>query len=156
MLGNSCKNWGEFEWRPEALDTRHWEVLRPSSNLTRQPTKAYSKRSACLADLREKYEWANSNADDLIQPASEEAFFAAKDFINNLPEGCLDFRLAFSQSGEINFFFGSGEDLFQILIDAVGTISYYAHSRDEAFGMSEITVRAFPYMRLLQFCERNK
>jgi hypothetical protein len=109
-----------------------------------------------MAELRSSVEWAAENADGLIRALSDEAFLAAKTFINSLPDACLDFRMAISMSGEVNFFFGSGEELFQILIDESGMLSYYAKTSEEEFGDSDVRPEDFIYLKLLQFVDRKK
>lgn len=77
-------------------------------------------------------------------------------FVNNLPEACLDFRLAISMSGEINFFYGTEGDIFQILIDRTGMLSYYGMINGVEQGESDIESAQFPYMKLLSIVDRNK
>ncbi len=70
--------------------------------------------------------------------------------INNLPEGCLDFQLAISQSGEINLFFGDKASPFQMLIDEDGLLSYFGMFGDERFAASDRRADDFQHMQLLR------
>jgi len=104
-----------------------------------------------LAELRSQKAWATINADEEIRPPSEAAVEAAKDFINNLPDGCLTIRLAISQGGEINFFAGATQRLLQIFIDETGEISYYGKHDGGVMAADSIAVNDFPYMQLFRF-----
>lgn len=145
-----------FEWLSNEKPSREWEPLLQGATRMQLPSRAYSKRSAHIADLRANAEWSAKNSDDFIQAPSPAALLSAKSFINNLADGCLEFRLAISHSGEINFFFGEDEELFQILIDETGMLSYYAKTATEELGGSDIAPEKFHYLRLLQFVERKK
>jgi len=93
---------------------------------------------------------------EFISAPTEQAIQSAQVFINRLPEGCLVFRMALSQSGEINFFHGNDDDLFQILIDAEGTVSYYGVVDGKEVGDSNLPPENLPYTKLLSFVDRNK
>jgi hypothetical protein len=142
----------------DAASSKEWASSPTTTSRTKppSPSKAYSKRSAHMADLRARAEWAVKNADGVIQPPSAEALLGAKIFINNLSDACLDFKLAISQAGEINFFFGTTEELFQILIDESGLLSHYANTATGELAGNDIAPENFQYLRLLQFVERKK
>ncbi|MES2671786.1 MAG: hypothetical protein V4673_15380 [Pseudomonadota bacterium] len=150
----------EMDWpaNTHASRDKEWEISLASVReaLPPSPSRAYSKRSTHMAELRTSAEWATRNADEFILAPSSNALSSAKNFINNLPDACLEFRLAISQCGEINFFFGSAQELFQILIDESGMLSYYAKLGDEELRASDVASENFQYMRLFQFVERNK
>jgi len=115
-----------------------------------QPSRSYALRSSHLARLRAQIEWAQTNSDDEIQPPSDAARHCAKAFIENLPHSCVDFRLAISHNGEINFFFGDGAGMLQILIDDSGHLSFYGETNEE-FSGSGYRAEEFPYMQLVKF-----
>lgn len=156
MYGHACRELDS--WNSDAALSNEWESLHSDTGRIQAPLpgRSYSRRSAHLAELRTKSEWAATNADEYIRAPSTKAQLGAKGFINNLPDACLDFRLAISQDGEINFFFGDERDLFQILIDESGMLSYYARSAVEEFGDSDVQPDRFQYLKLLQFVERKK
>ena len=122
------------------------EDVKPS---VRKPIGIYSKRASLLNEIRTHSKWAHAHAgEDLIAP-TPAAQAAAATLINEMPEGCLGFRLAITHSGEINFFFGQPVR-FQMLIDEDGHLSYYGKFEGERFAASDTRPETFPYMKLLR------
>lgn len=153
MYDHACRNIDT--WMSSGEWTNGWGEV-PSISTRIHPPRGYSQRAAHLADLRAKYEWAATHADEQIRAPSNEAQSSAKTFIQSLPDACLTFRLAISQDGEINFFFGGGSDLFQVMIDASGMVSYYMSSDAGEDGGSDIPADQFQYLKILAFVDRNK
>lgn len=120
---------------------------RPS---VRKPIGIYSKRASLINDIRTHARWAAAHADDDLEPPTQEAQTAACALINQLPEGCLDFRIGISHAGEINFLYGRGEPAFQMLIDGDGLISYYGRFGETRFADSDIRPEDFPYWEFLR------
>lgn len=160
MHAHACREQREtiesLGWLSDSAFVNGWESQRVGQRRAPQPGQTYTKRAAHLHELRQKNEWAIRHEDDYIRAPSPEAFSGARTFINSLPDGCLNFRLAVSTDGEINFFFGEKEELFQILIDNSGKLSYYAKSSDTGFGASDLEPESFQYFQLLNFVDRNK
>lgn len=130
------------------LDRVHRSILS-------QPIRAYSKRSAKINDLREGVRQAPDDDIPEVMPPSKNALAGAEHFINLLPEGCLDFVLAVSHSGEINLFFGDQGNPLQIFFDARGLISYYGKFGDVEFTGDEVSAHDFQYMKLLHLLGVN-
>lgn len=118
--------------------------------LVRRPITPYSKRASLLHEIRTHAKAALASADEDLVAPTPAAQEAAARVINAMPEGCLDFRLAISHSGEINFFFGREAPTFQMLIDEDGLLSYFGKFGAERFGDSDIEPGAFPYWQLLR------
>lgn len=156
----ACEIWSqENPWSASGgwQHSREWSTFAdPEVTAFRQPSEAYSKRSTLLAKLRGDKEWATAHADDEIAPPSDAAMESAKEFINSLSEGCLNIRLAVSSRGEINFFIGTEPELFQILIETSGQLSYYGETPTGVLEASAIDAAAFPHMELLKFVDRHK
>jgi hypothetical protein len=132
-----------------------WQPQNDATVL-RRPGRAYTKRSSYISELRSHSQWAGRYADDDLQPPAKEAQRSAELFINSLPEGCLDFRLGVSHSGEINFFFGQAGDLFQVLIDEDGLLNYYGIIKDREFRGGDVSPKEFQYLKVLEFIDRKK
>ncbi|WP_146093039.1 hypothetical protein [Xanthomonas arboricola] len=114
-----------------------------------RPIQVYSRRAKYIQKIREHARWAAAHEDDDLCAPTAAAQSSAISVIQQLPEGCLDFRLGLSHSGEINLFFGQGNSPFQMLIDEDGLLSYFGRFGDERFAGSDIAPDEFPYMRLL-------
>lgn len=142
-------------WMEADEDSEQWPNPKANSNLPK-PREAYSKRATLVAELRSLISRSLALSDAYIRPPTDNAQTSAKSFINCLPDGCLSVRIALSLNGEINFFFGQGDDLFQILIDHSGLLSYHAIWSAEELGDSDIPFDQFPYFKLLSFVDRNK
>ena len=160
MYGDACRtsgSWGASDWREnDAAEIDKWAPPKKEREAFQQPSASYSKRSSVIGDLRAKFLQAAKSADDYIIAPTQRAMESAELFINRLPEGCLDFRIALSQSGEVNFFNGKDDDLFQLLIDSDGMISYYGVMDGKDLGESDLRPEEFPYMKLLQIVDRHK
>jgi hypothetical protein len=148
-------NWGFLSSEHEKSYFHDFDV-RERDLATPRPSKSYSKRSSHIQDLRSRYKWASENSDIDLMPPSKAALSSAESVINNLPEGCLDFDLAISHSGEVNFFFGQKEQPFQILIDDTGGVSFYGLVEGEEVEGSDKSPADLPYLKLLTFVDRNK
>lgn len=143
-----------YDWA--SRDTETWHAPTGSRPHAPEPGASYSKRSTYIHDIRAwRRKGACFSCEDACAP-SDRAEAAAEMFVNNLPEACLDFRLAISMSGEINFFYGTEGDIFQILIDRTGMLSYYGMINGVEQGESDIESAQFPYMKLLSIVDRNK
>lgn len=154
MYGHACRE--QDSWMSDEMHHDDWAPAAQTRRIA-APARGYSRRSALLANLRSESEWVARHADDYIRAPSESARHSAEAFINNLSEACLEGRLAISQDGEINFFFGDdSRELFQVLIDASGLVSYYANLAGEDIGGSDTYPEQFPYLKLLAFVDRNK
>lgn len=159
MYGDACKtnnSWDVSEWLENGAEADKWASPGKESDAFQRPSVSYSKRSSALGLLRAKSLQATKLADDFITAPTQLALESAELFINRLPEGCLDFRIELSQSGEINFFNGHDDDLFQLLIDTEGMISYYGVVDGKDMGESDLRPESFPYMKLLQIVDRHK
>lgn len=118
-----------------------------------KPNSTYSIRTRCLAELKERVRFVSGGRrDDFVAP-TEQAIDAARTFINGMVDGVLSVgcRIAISHDGEINFFFQKGADLFQILIDNDGQLSYYGQSQEGEMLGSGMPAGRFPHLRLLMF-----
>lgn len=121
--------------------------IEESQHKVAKPSRAYSQRSLLIRQLRTRFARAVGD-DDLVAPA-EAARDSAESLINNLPEGCLDLRIAISSCGEINFFFDEKRSLFQVLFDDDGSVSYYGSFNGVELAGSDVSVAEFPFMRLM-------
>jgi len=158
MYGDACRtngSWDASGWLENEPGGENWDSVKEGETFL-QPSASYSKRSSFIGDLRSKASQALKSQDEFISAPTEQAIQSAQVFINRLPEGCLVFRMALSQSGEINFFHGNDDDLFQILIDAEGTVSYYGVVDGKEVGDSNLPPENLPYTKLLSFVDRNK
>lgn len=158
MQSHACHHIEEWMFERElgGKGLGDWGPVAPARRIP-APVRTYSRRSELLAILRSGSEWAESHADEYIRVPTEAARISAEAFINNLADACLGVRLALSQDGEINFFYGEDDsELFQILIDSSGLISYYANVSGEDVGGDDLTPEAFPHLKLLAFVDRNK
>jgi hypothetical protein len=156
-----CRNYIEPEFDTTRNDGEdRWSIRTYRSDLhskvVRKPIASYGKRSKMLAQLRSRIAWANKRDDDFTPPTAE-AIASGKDLINSLVTGVLDFpfRIAISNDGEINFFFGNGPELFQILILDDGKLSYHAQSEAGELVGSGIEPPKFPHLRLFGYLNRD-
>lgn len=118
-----------------------------------KPSRAYSKRSTKLANLRSQRDVFASRLQDAGFAAIKPAFDLAARFINEAPERALEFDLAFSDDGEINAFYGSADNLFHIFFDSTEGISYYAKFHGlELFG-DELLANAFDWSAFDQYLQ---
>jgi len=143
-----------------SFDERIFEALlghsvEDESFLTR-PGKGYSKRSSHIQQLRNLCRQASEVAFDELSAPSRKALAASERFLNELPEGCLELKLAVSHSGEINFFFGDDAHPFQALIDDTGLVSFYGEVNGEEIRGSDIAPADFPGLKLLKFLDQKK
>lgn len=150
VWSDSASREGDATW-PYRAD--HLEL---SSERSRRPIASYSKRSRMLGTLRARISWASTRDDDSTSP-TDAAISSAEDLINSLAPRVLDFpyRIAVSNDGEINFFFGDAAHLFQLLILDNGTLSYHAESEAGELVGSSIELRHFPQLRLLSYLNRD-
>lgn len=121
-----------------------------------RPGRALSRRSSRIHELRERLQWLSSNRDDELTTPSARATEAAEQFIYEVAEDCLAFKLHIGSSGEINIFYGSDADPIQIVFGDDGLVTYYGACCGEEFAGSDIQVSQFPHMPLLRFVARNK
>lgn len=137
-----------------------WSFIRNDAQVMGRPVASpgptYSKRSAKLHQLRsDARAIALSDVEGGVA-VTAAALGVAEALINLLWEGCLDFRLAVSHDGEINFLYGDADEFFHIHIDEDGALSYYSLvAGDEQMG-SNLTPSQFPQKALFGFVERNK
>ena len=117
---------------------------------SRKPIQSYSRRSSFINQIRTHSKWAANHADDDLVPPTPEAQTSAIFVINNLPEGCLNFRLAIAHCGEINLFFGKEQSPTQLLIDEDGLLSYFGMFGEVRFAGSDCRPEDFPYMQFLR------
>lgn len=155
-MDNACRSWVSSDWATSDWPDRREEWGAMLDVSSKAPSHSYSARSALLAKIRALNEWAKDHADEFIRAPSTDAMAGAKLFIQNLPEGCLECRMAFSQSGEINIFFGAEPELLQILIDDHGRVSFYGSYAGQEMSGADLLVAQFPFMDLLKFVGRNK
>lgn len=155
MYGDACRT-NASEWLHSGDIADKWGSLSKGADAFYRPSATYSKRSGLIRDLRSKIADAQIAADDFISAPTQLATDGAEFVINSLPEGCLDFRIAISQSGEINFFNGRDDDLFQLLIDVDGTLSFYGVLNGRDWGGSDLAPADFPYMKLLHIVDQHK
>jgi hypothetical protein len=128
----------------------------PASRLNLKPGRAYTQRSAKLAQLRGEAAALSRLDLDEVTPPSTESLGAAETFINWLSEGCLRFDLKISHDGEINFLYGDVTEPFHVHIDENGLLSYYAKwDGQEIFG-DDLQAKQFPNRELLRFVDRRK
>ena len=131
-------------------------VLRENVPDTLRPSKSYSKRSSLINELRGQSRWQAENAGFDLVELTKAAVISSESFINHLPEGCLDLEIAVSHSGEINFFFRAKADLFQVLIDESGLMSFYGKIAKEEIRGNEVPPSNFDYLKLLKFVDQYK
>lgn len=112
------------------------------------PPQSYSKRAKHLNDLREVIARIRKLNDGVDLPAQEVVNLAVG-FINALPEGALNCRLAISDDGEVNFFFEGAKSLFHInIIDSRG-LNYYGRIEGAEYFGDDVEVANFPFLKLL-------
>lgn len=132
---------------------RNISGLEKPETIASKPIRSYSKRSSKIKSLREKSQ-IQSDLEFLdITPPSKSAIISAENFINWLPEGCLEFSLAVSHSGEINIFFGEKENPLQIFFGDDGLVSFYGNFKGIELAGDDLDVRDFDYMKLLRMVD---
>jgi hypothetical protein len=119
-----------------------------------------NKRTENFNDLQKHYQWGyeNQDKDQGLYPPTKEAFDAASKVIQLMPDTCLDYELAISHNGEINFFLGSQSTFennpLQVWFDQNGLISYYGKLDDQEIEGSDVLPEALPYGQFEDFVKR--
>lgn len=152
MSFGNCNSHDLSDWDSSPSPTT-WDRFRAGKARFAEPGASYSLRANHLAGLRALVSESLAHRDDdVIHPAGR-AVESAKEFLNNLPDGCLrSLRIALSHDGEINFFVGSRPRLFQALIDSEGRLSFYGKLGEREVSGSDITTGEFRYLDVLSFC----
>lgn len=144
----------------KSKDLGSWSFARYDRLAAKRPITmpgvTYSRRSAHLAKLRAESQLAAAQGEDDFVPPTAAAMASAEGLINSLFEGCLDFSLALSHDGEINFLYGDDRELFHIHIDEEGSISFYAKRTEGELLVSDLDPAKFPHAELLKFADRRK
>lgn len=129
-----------------------WGYPMRSENLVRQrqPPLAYSKRSQLIAQLRKSVESLPAERSELLAPPSVASQALAEAFINELPhDAVMSARMAISDAGEINFFFGSSNGSFRAIFCGEGEFSYYGKVGANEFFGDDLPLREFPFLKLV-------
>ena len=153
---DGCRKYDEL-WFGDEEGGNGWSEDR-AAGITRKPIAPYSKRSNRIAELRARIVIANVRDDEDCAPPTDAAIASAESFINTLADGVLSYscRIAISSAGEINFFFGREDELFQVLILEDGRLSYHAQNQNDELIGSEIDPADFPHLPLLGFLSHHQ
>jgi hypothetical protein len=153
----NCAQFSDTWEIPGASREDHWGDQ--PEELAIRPNSIYSNRARRLRELDDQVAIAvaDEDGDEFFSP-SDESIAGARVFIHSLAEGSLEFawNIEISPKGEINFLFGDIRDLFQIVIDRRGRLSYHGYVKGTEICDSEIAPADFPQLQLHTFLSRNQ